>query len=322
MRNRIKRWLTTAIALASFASFASAQTYIDTSNASLPADKMLHDMLQPTTQPDVPAIVHPDIETVYPQGHPDTPAAPGPIREGSEIVNRAGWLRKVDGSPYPEFVFDNSSDSAPLSPMSVLPDLRRMQMENAMAATSADLKFTVSGTLTEYGGKNYILLETEPNELSQQLFVAPPRQPTTSLAPADQMLNAMLSSDVPSSGSSAPIPHTPEIDSTSGSGAVHPNAPVLTVMKEGSEIIDRTGRMTRAADGQQAEFTFDADGMALRDPPLIILPNLKLTTMENAITNSFRDLRFRVTGTITEYRGRNCILLEKVVVVPDAVQQF
>jgi hypothetical protein len=43
--------------------------------------------------------------------------------------------------------------------------------------------------------------------------------------------------------------------------------------------------------------------------------------MENATKAQSRDLRFRVTGMVTEYGGRNYILLEKVVVVPDAVQQ-
>ena len=44
--------------------------------------------------------------------------------------------------------------------------------------------------------------------------------------------------------------------------------------------------------------------------------------MENAVQGSNRDIRFRVTGMVTEYKGRNYILLDKVVVVPDVVQQF
>ncbi|MGH7214409.1 MAG: hypothetical protein ACREIT_06570, partial [Tepidisphaeraceae bacterium] len=94
------------------------------------------------------------------------------------------------------------------------------------------------------------------------------------------------------------------------------------VMREGTFLVDRTGRLTRSADGQQMEFTFDADGKSLRDPPVIILPNLKLMAMEDAVSGSSRDLRFRITGVVTEYRGRNYVMLEKVVVVPDVTQQF
>ena len=60
----------------------------------------------------------------------------------------------------------------------------------------------------------------------------------------------------------------------------------------------------------------------VHDPPVIILPNLKLMQMESAVGGSNRDLRFRITGMVTEYRSRNYILLEKVVVVPDVTQQF
>jgi hypothetical protein len=44
--------------------------------------------------------------------------------------------------------------------------------------------------------------------------------------------------------------------------------------------------------------------------------------METAVSEGAKDIRFKVTGLVTEYKGRNYILLEKVVVVPDAVQQF
>jgi hypothetical protein len=96
---------------------------------------------------------------------------------------------------------------------------------------------------------------------------------------------------------------------------------MLTVLPEGTFIIDRAGRLTRNRSGQ-AEFTFDADGRALRDPPMIILPNRELMRMENHVAASSRDLRFRITGMVTEYRGRNYILLEKVTVIPDVPQRF
>jgi hypothetical protein len=55
---------------------------------------------------------------------------------------------------------------------------------------------------------------------------------------------------------------------------------------------------------------------------MVILPNLRLMQMEESVTSSNRDLKFRVTGMVTEYRGRNYILLEKALVVPDIAQQF
>jgi hypothetical protein len=109
---------------------------------------------------------------------------------------------------------------------------------------------------------------------------------------------------------------------TTGKNAIAPAAPQLNLVREGTYIPDRTGRLTHSADGQTAEFTFDADGKALKDPPMIILPNQKLKQMEDAVTGNSRDLRFRVTGVVTEYKGRNYILLERAVVIPDVAQQF
>ncbi|CAA9372928.1 MAG: hypothetical protein AVDCRST_MAG64-61, partial [uncultured Phycisphaerae bacterium] len=82
------------------------------------------------------------------------------------------------------------------------------------------------------------------------------------------------------------------------------------------------GRLQKSPEGAQAQFVFEADGKSLREPPLVILPNTKLMMMENAITGATKDLRFRVSGMITEFRGRNYLLLEKVTVEPEPRQQF
>ncbi len=139
---------------------------------------------------------------------------------------------------------------------------------------------------------------------------------------AEQMLSQMLK---PAPSASRPLTAAggpAAIDKSSGSGAVPPDAPAVTVLREGSYIVDRVGRLTYTKDGSQPEFTFESDGKTLKDPPMIILANLKLVAMEGAVGAANRDLRFRVTGMVTEYHGRNYLLLEKVVVVQDVTQQF
>jgi hypothetical protein len=145
---------------------------------------------------------------------------------------------------------------------------------------------------------------------------------TQPLAPG-QLLDSLLKPPSAAGQPLQPIQEGPVMDAKTGNAAVAPGAPQLTLRREGSYIVDRTARLTRGgADGQQSELTFDADGQAMKDPPMIILPNLKLMQMETAVTEGAKDMRFKVTGLVTEYKGRNYILLEKVVVVPDAVQQF
>ena len=98
-----------------------------------------------------------------------------------------------------------------------------------------------------------------------------------------------------------------------GTGEISVVASVL--QREGSFIVDRMGRLSRGNDGRTWEFSFEADGSAMSDPPVVLIPNLKLMAMEDAIAAENLDLRFRVTGMLTEYHGRNHLMLEKVVVV-------
>ena len=141
---------------------------------------------------------------------------------------------------------------------------------------------------------------------------APASQPTTQNT-YDRLLGASPDS------AEKPLQPTPKPspDRSTGAAAVAPNAPQLTTQREGTFLIDRLGRLSRSRDGQGWEFSLDADGKALQDPPMKVLPNLKLMVMEEAIEGGGSDLRFRVSGSLTEYRGRNYILLEKVIVAQD-----
>ncbi|GEM_PF-4509190 len=83
----------------------------------------------------------------------------------------------------------------------------------------------------------------------------------------------------------------------------------LLLKREGDVITDRVGRLQKTDAGW--EFHFESDGRALNDPPMILLPNSELARMERSLEKSGQDLRFRVTGMITMYGGRNYLLVEK-----------
>ena len=163
--------------------------------------------------------------------------------------------------------------------------------------------------------------------ISASLGDVPATQPSATTKPsdmpADQLLQQMLKpANGPAMQPLQPILDPPALDQTTGKMVVPDAQQPQTLRREGDYIRDRLGRMTKSADGSQMEFTFESDGRTMLDPPIVILPNLKLMAMENAVNSANRDLRFRITGPVTEYKGRNYILLEKVSVVQDATQQF
>jgi len=137
---------------------------------------------------------------------------------------------------------------------------------------------------------------------------------------AEDLTNKMLQPTTQPSQVLEPV-EKPTMDRSSGGAAVAPQAPQVNLLREGTFIIDRLCRLSRNDKGQ-AELTFEADGKALRDPPMLILPNLTLQQMEEAVSAANRDLKFRVTGMVTEYRGRNYILLQRIVVPSEMSQQF
>ncbi len=132
---------------------------------------------------------------------------------------------------------------------------------------------------------------------------------------ADDVLNRLLQPSRPAALPLEPLPDLPKRD-VGTAKTVAPAGEQLNLIREGTYLVDRVGRLNRTAENMH-ELTLEADGKGMKDPPLLILPNLKLMTMEKYIQNTSRDLRFRVTGLVTEYNGRNYILLDKVVVVPD-----
>jgi hypothetical protein len=149
----------------------------------------------------------------------------------------------------------------------------------------------------------------------------PTTQPSTRQTP-DQVMDQLLN---PAATQPKPLMDPPTgvaIDKSSGRGAVAPGAPPVSVKREGDYVIDRLGRLGRTSDGTQAQFIFDSDSKTLADPPMIILPNLKLVQMEEVVKATNRDMPFRITGMVTEYRGRNYILIEKVLAMREDVQPF
>lgn len=151
---------------------------------------------------------------------------------------------------------------------------------------------------------------------------APTTQPAATQPSADQVMDQMLAPAGRQPAAAPQLPTGVTVDKSSAKGAVAPKAPAVLVLREGTFMVDRVGRMARTPDGSQYEFIFEADGKTLKDPPVILLPNLKLMSMEAAVNGGTRDYKFRVTGMVTEYKGRNYLLLEKVVVIPDAANQF
>jgi hypothetical protein len=156
---------------------------------------------------------------------------------------------------------------------------------------------------------------SDPTTRSAQSGASDPRAATTA-GDFDRLLG-------PSRGEAAPLrpESTPAIDAASGV-SVAPGARSVPLRREGSYLVDRIGRLSREGSQSPWQFAFESDGAALADPPVVVLPNLKLMLMEDQLEAAQSDLRFRITGMLTEYRNRNHVLIEKVVVLAEEPRPF
>ena len=92
---------------------------------------------------------------------------------------------------------------------------------------------------------------------------------------------------------------------------VDPQAKSPLVVREGDVVINRLGRFHADPKGSPL-FVYEADGSALTEPPLILLPSRKLELMES-LAKQRPGARFLVSGEITVYHGQGYLLLRKVM---------
>lgn len=96
----------------------------------------------------------------------------------------------------------------------------------------------------------------------------------------------------------------------SGSGAPRgvTSAPAQgRLLREGTYLSSRTGRLTRAGNGEWL-LTFDADKTGVADAPMVLMPCLNLMAMEKLVEKGGDAISFTVSGQVFVYKGRNHLL--------------
>ena len=99
---------------------------------------------------------------------------------------------------------------------------------------------------------------------------------------------------------------------------VDPKAKMPLLVREGDVVINRMGRLGKDRKGTLL-FVYEADGRSLSEPPLILLPSLKLEQMER-LASKKGDAKFMVSGEVTVYHGKGYLLLRKVMLYQDLGQ--
>ena len=90
--------------------------------------------------------------------------------------------------------------------------------------------------------------------------------------------------------------------------------------REEDTVEERAGRLVRDAKTGAEVIAFDSDGREMRDPPMGIIPCKALEVMENATDGGIKPVKFRLSGEVTQYRGKNYLYVRAFQVVKDLGQ--
>ncbi len=152
---------------------------------------------------------------------------------------------------------------------------------------------------------------------------APPSAPATT-APASTMPSAQkvlegLLKDKPTATvpDAAPTPITANRTAQPLVPEAAPNTPKTARVREGEFVWNRVGRLEKDEKTGSWFFAFEADGQNMQDPPMILIPSRLLATMESASVSGTLPTRFKVSGEVTEYSGKNYLWVQHMEILRD-----
>ncbi len=235
--------------------------------------------------------------------------------DGSRIVARHAWLGFDVHSDWYVLHFVGGDEGPDLADLRILPSELLSAME-AVLAEDPDPVFEVGGEISLYQGDGYILLANvvvvaaPADQPATQAATAPSTAPATDKPPsASDVLAQMLTEEPASPIITVETPVAGPVQT----GSVGPVQVSQTVTpKSYGMVVWRLVRVLPAIDGRWMEVRFESDNN-LQEPPLRILPSALLTTAQKW-TNAAkgRTIKLRVTGQITQYKGRAYLMLRNV----------
>jgi hypothetical protein len=230
---------------------------------------------------------------------------PAPVVPGGSILTKVEGIM-VRPRPTDPWNFRITGEAADqrgrhrdfvLMPNRVLEDMERSQADSIQQVT-----FTLSGDVTLFEGRNWIM----PRHAEVHTGHAPREEPTQApVDPGEEMRDGTSDGDsiadivADLQSSIKTLPRT--LDAGTAGDADTTEEP------DGTLILSRRGRLLRGRHGAWV-FIFDADAWGGSDAPAVLLPSSTLQTLvQNGRRGDYRN-PVHLSGSMTTYRGRRFLL--------------
>jgi len=221
------------------------------------------------------------------------------LPEGTAIVERPGRLvRQGDG-------WDFQPDDG--RAIGALPSAQLEIMVTMHKDSGGVMPFLVSGEVTMFGNRNYLLIKHAARAGGSSAKSAPAVASPVRAVPSDASTEDVLSALQGQRSGQTSLQD--EMHSTAESASTGQSA-----LLEGSLIVRRSGRMMR--DGTRWAFHFD-DEQATGLSAIKLLPNQSLEVMVRSAERGASGLVYIVSGETTHFDSESFLLVRGVTRMPD-----
>ncbi len=235
--------------------------------------------------------------------------------EGSILPERAGLVRRT---PYGEWAFLFVRDDGEPTAMVLLPCRQLERLVESIEATNATA-IRLTGRMTAYENVNYLLptnyslissIPTDDAGVNSSEGTSDPLQdidPMLREVAEELEAGRIRARSLQAPSMAPPNARDPAEDAAStGEQAVETN-----VLQEGNHILRRRARLERQRGLWTLRFD-DGDqdvSRATTQPPLVVLPNSALRSMEQAVSRYGDQIAFEVSGTVYRYGLQPYVLI-------------
>jgi len=256
------------------------------------------------------------------EGEAPSPAGPDLPPAGSMLIDQPCRLVMVGGETWRIARLEPLEGAAEPTACWVLP-CRLLEEMQAAAAANPNVRFRVSGELTGYDQQVFVLPRKAVAQLAEiAAKPSPPAgnapQPASQPAAAEQgpatsdEVLKHLRAERAGAPVLAPSPQEPRPPTSHYSAAPQASGETLSVT-EGGLIIDRRARVLPSPHTLWWLVRFEADN-TLKERPLRLLPCRLLQQAQGYWAGGAGETRvYRVSGEVTEYEGRQYLLLRKLL---------
>jgi hypothetical protein len=247
------------------------------------------------------------------------------LPEGTAVVDVAGHVERESEGEWWVFVFDKVAVKerygyeAPTDRIKLLPNSTLEGLVRMARASASPLNFEISGEAAVYRGENYLLVRgavrgeaaraAKALDASPAMAAKPPvpsETPSVGGVTANASAEEVLEQMKQLSPAGGPLP----LSAKERDAVDDEFSSVSADIFEGTPVIRRTGRIV--SQGEWWAFAFDSDHGGEAEQPLRLLPNQSLQFMVDLHEREPAGLVFTVSGEVTEFGGRNYLLIRAV----------